>query len=50
VVITAEVEVALAMAERLWVGVGASAEQLDRERDGVRSALASDALAVPGAS
>jgi monovalent cation:H+ antiporter-2, CPA2 family len=39
VVVTAEAEVALAMAERLLVGVGASPEQLDRERDRVRAAL-----------
>lgn len=40
VVVTAEAEVALAMAERLLTGLGASPEQLDRERDRVRAALA----------
>jgi CPA2 family monovalent cation:H+ antiporter-2 len=40
VVVTAEAEVALAMAERLLAGLGASPEQLDRERDRVRAALA----------
>jgi CPA2 family monovalent cation:H+ antiporter-2 len=39
VVVTAEAEVALAMAERLLNGLGASAEQLDRERARVRAEL-----------
>jgi CPA2 family monovalent cation:H+ antiporter-2 len=39
VVITAEAEVALAMAERLLTGLGASPEQLDRERARVRAEL-----------
>jgi CPA2 family monovalent cation:H+ antiporter-2 len=39
VVITAEAEVALAMAERLLMTLGATPDQLDRERDRVRSAL-----------
>lgn len=41
VVVTAEAEVALAMAERLLNELGASAEQLDRERARVRAELAS---------
>jgi monovalent cation:H+ antiporter-2, CPA2 family len=39
VIVTAEAEVALAMAERLLMSLGATPEQLDRERDRVRSAL-----------
>jgi CPA2 family monovalent cation:H+ antiporter-2 len=39
VVIAAEAEVALAMAERLLMTLGASAEQLDRERARVRAEL-----------
>lgn len=39
VVITAEAEVALAMAERLLTALGATAEQLDRERVRVRAEL-----------
>jgi monovalent cation:H+ antiporter-2, CPA2 family len=41
VVIAAEAEVALAMAERLLTALGATAEQLDRERVGVRAELQS---------
>jgi len=43
VVVTAEAEVALAMAERLLRDLGATGEQLDRERDRVRAALGSAA-------
>jgi CPA2 family monovalent cation:H+ antiporter-2 len=39
VIVTAEAEVALAMAECVLVSLGATAEQLDRERDRVRAAL-----------
>ncbi|HEX5660338.1 MAG TPA: NAD(P)-binding protein, partial [Polyangiales bacterium] len=39
IVVTAEAEVALAMAERLLNGLGATAEQLDRERARVRAEL-----------
>jgi CPA2 family monovalent cation:H+ antiporter-2 len=39
VVITAEAEVALAMAERLLVGLGATPDQLDRERARARAEL-----------
>jgi len=40
VVVAAEAEVALAMAEQLLHDLGATAEQLDRERDRLRSELA----------
>jgi CPA2 family monovalent cation:H+ antiporter-2 len=40
VIIAAEAEVALAMSERLLLGLGASADQLDRARDRVRAELA----------
>jgi monovalent cation:H+ antiporter-2, CPA2 family len=40
VIVAAEAEVALAMSERLLVGLGATADQLDRERDRVRKELA----------
>jgi monovalent cation:H+ antiporter-2, CPA2 family len=40
VVVTDEAEVAIAMAERLLTSLGATAEQLDRERARVRSELA----------
>jgi CPA2 family monovalent cation:H+ antiporter-2 len=40
VVITDEAEVALAMTERVLRALGATAEQLDRERDRVRTTLA----------
>ncbi len=47
-VVTAEVEVALAMAERVLLGLGATAEQIDRERDRVRNAFGPAAdTAVP---
>ncbi|MET0344303.1 MAG: cation:proton antiporter [Polyangiales bacterium] len=39
VVVTAEAEVALAMAERVLTTLGATAEQLDRERERVRAEL-----------
>jgi CPA2 family monovalent cation:H+ antiporter-2 len=39
VVVTEEAEVALAMAERVLSALGATAEQLDRERDRVRATL-----------
>jgi CPA2 family monovalent cation:H+ antiporter-2 len=39
-VVAAEAEVALAMAERLLVRLGATPEQLDRERDRLRAELA----------
>jgi CPA2 family monovalent cation:H+ antiporter-2 len=39
VVITAEAEVALAMSERLLMTLGATPDQLDRERARVRSEL-----------
>jgi CPA2 family monovalent cation:H+ antiporter-2 len=39
VVVTAEAEVALAMAERLLTSLGATPEQLDRERARVRAEL-----------
>jgi CPA2 family monovalent cation:H+ antiporter-2 len=39
VVVTAEAEVALAMAERLLGSLGVTAEQIDRERDRVRTEL-----------
>lgn len=41
VVVAAEAEVALAMSERLLLGLGATPEQLDRARDRVRTELAS---------
>jgi CPA2 family monovalent cation:H+ antiporter-2 len=41
VIIAAEAEVALAMSERLLIELGATADQLDRERDRVRAELAS---------
>jgi CPA2 family monovalent cation:H+ antiporter-2 len=49
VVVTAEAEVALAMAEHLLTALGATAEQLDRTRDRLRSELrgASESAAVP---
>lgn len=40
IVVTAEAEVALAMAERLLERLGATGEQLDRTRDGLRRELA----------
>ncbi len=40
-VVAAEAEVALAMSERLLIGLGATPEQLDRARDRVRAELAS---------
>jgi K+:H+ antiporter len=40
VVVTAEAEVALAMAEALLMQLGATREQLDRTRDGVRDEIA----------
>jgi CPA2 family monovalent cation:H+ antiporter-2 len=40
-IVSAEAEVALAMAEHLLGSLGATAEQLDRERDRVRAELAS---------
>jgi CPA2 family monovalent cation:H+ antiporter-2 len=40
VVVTDEAEVAIAMAERLLLTLGATAEQLDRERARVRAELA----------
>jgi CPA2 family monovalent cation:H+ antiporter-2 len=39
IIVTAEAEVALAMSERVLVGLGATPEQLDRERSRVRRAL-----------
>jgi CPA2 family monovalent cation:H+ antiporter-2 len=39
VVVTAEVEVAVAMTEHLLTELGASGEQLDRERERVRRTL-----------
>ncbi len=40
VIVAAEAEVALAMSERLLIELGATADQLDRERDRVRAELA----------
>ena len=39
IIVTAEAEVALAMTERVLVGLGATPEQLDRERSRVRRSL-----------
>jgi CPA2 family monovalent cation:H+ antiporter-2 len=39
IIVTAEAEVALAMTERVLVGLGATPEQLDRERNRVRRSL-----------
>jgi monovalent cation:H+ antiporter-2, CPA2 family len=39
IVVTAEAEVALAMAEHLLTELGATSEQLDRARDRLRSEL-----------
>lgn len=39
VIVTAEAEIALAMAERVLTTLGATPEQLDRERDRVRASL-----------
>ena len=39
VIVTAEAEVALGMTERVLIGLGATPEQLDRERDRVRAVL-----------
>jgi CPA2 family monovalent cation:H+ antiporter-2 len=47
VVVTAEAEVALAMAEALLTGLGATGEQLDRARDTVRDAIRADIDAEP---
>jgi len=42
VVVTAEVEVAFGMAERLLSGLGATPEQIDRARDRIRAELVND--------
>jgi CPA2 family monovalent cation:H+ antiporter-2 len=47
IIVTAEAEVALAMTERVLVGLGATPEQLDRERSRVRRSLFP---AVPGST
>ena len=39
IIVAAEAEVALAMTERVLMGIGATAEQLDRERSRVRQSL-----------
>jgi CPA2 family monovalent cation:H+ antiporter-2 len=47
-IVTAEAEVALAMAERLLRDLGATGEQLDRERDRVRTLLSQGLQGSPG--